>query len=461
MKSAVLVLISFILLTFLSVSAMADAVSYSPAGLKTFSSEAEMMNKVLITDVNIFDGNSEKLSSSMSVLIEGNKITKIAATIPASEDMKVIEGGGRTLLPGFIDIHAHLHLNTGAVELLYAPGDYHTALALHEAENTLMRGFTTMRDVGGNVFGVKRAIDEGYFAGPRLYASGPPISMTAGHGDFRTPITNPRQLGGTSYSELEILRITAFADGVPEVLSASRMNMRSGAAFLKMYVGGAVSGLYDPLDIVEYSFDEVKAAADEAKRWNTYLAVHTYTDAATQIAIKAGAKTLEHCNLIGEETVKMAVKNDCYISAQTGVFLAPAPPSFTPAQKARQQQAADGLDNLLKLCKKHNAKVGFGSDLLMDLEIKKTLNEEFTNRTKWFSNAEILRQATAINGEILSLSGPRNPYPGKIGVIEKGALADLLLINGDPLKDISILTKPEENIALIMKDGKLYKNTIN
>jgi len=440
---------------------MADAVSYAPPALASSPSKAEVTDKILITDVNIFDGNSEKLAMSMNVLIEGNKIAKIAKTIPADDDMKVIEGGGRTLLPGFIEAHGHLQLNVGALQTIFATADYLGALALYEAKNTLMRGFTTMRDVGGSVFGIKRAIDEGYFPGPRIYASGPPISMTAGHGDYRTSITLPRQLGGSSHSELEILGITAFADGVPEVLSAARMNMRSGAAFLKMYVGGAVSGLYDPLDVVEYSFDEVKAAADEAERWNTYLAVHTYTDAATQTAIKAGAKSLEHCNLISEKTVKMAVKNDCYISAQTGVFLAPAPPSFTPDQKARQQEAADGLDNLMKLCKKHNAKVAFGSDLLMDLEIKKTLNDEFTLRKKWFSNAEILKQATAINGEILALSGPRNPYSGKIGVIEEGALADILLVNGNPLEDISILTKPEENLSLIMKDGKIYKNKVN
>jgi len=461
MKRDISFILSCLLFTVLSVSAMADAVSYAPEGLTPPQPEAEMIDTILITDVNVFDGVNEELALSMSVLIEGNKISNIAKTIPASDDMKVIKGGGRTLLPGFIDIHAHLQLNVGALQTLYSTADYLGALALYEANNTLMRGFTSMRDVGGSVFGVKRAIDEGYFPGPRLYASGPAISMTAGHGDYRTSITLPRQLGGSSHSELEILGITTFADGVPEVLSAARMHMRSGAAFLKLYVGGAVSGLYDPLDIVEYSFEEVKAAADEAKRWNTYLAVHTYTDDATQIAIRAGAKTLEHCNLISEDTVKMAVENDCYISAQTGVFLAPAPSSFTPAQKARQQQAADGLDNLMKYCIKHNAKVGFGSDLLMDLEIKKTLNTEFTNRTKWFTNAEILKQATAINGEILALSGPRNPYPGKIGVIEEGALADILLVNGNPLEDISILTNPEDNLALIMKDGIIYKNTIN
>jgi imidazolonepropionase-like amidohydrolase len=154
----------------------------------------------------------------------------------------------------------------------------------------------------------------------------------------------------------------------------------------------------------------------------------------------------------------MAVKNDCYISAQTGVYLSPAPDSFTPAQKARQQQAAEGLDNLMKLCKKYKAKVLFGADMVGSLENKRLHLTEFTNRTKWFSNTEILKQATSMNGEVLALSGPRNPYPGKLGVIEEGALADLLLINGNPLEDISILLKPEENLALIMKDGKIYKN---
>jgi len=276
MNRTLTIITSCFLLTFLTaVSAMADAVSYAPEGLATSSSEAEMNNKVLIKDVNIFDGVSEKLALSMSVLIEGNKIAKIAKTIPESDDIEVIEGGGRTLTPGFIGIHEHLQLNVGALKTMYSTPDYLGALALYEANNTLMRGFTSMRDVGGSVFGVKKAIDEGYFPGPRIYASGPAISMTAGHGDYRTPITLPRQLGGSSHSELEILGITTFADGVPEILSAARMHMRSGAAFLKIYVGGAVSGLYDPLDVVEYSFEEVKAAAEEAKRWNTYLAVHT------------------------------------------------------------------------------------------------------------------------------------------------------------------------------------------
>nr|WP_321257928.1 amidohydrolase family protein [uncultured Pseudodesulfovibrio sp.] len=416
---------------------------------------------VLIKNVNIFDGTSTKLSPGQSVLIKGNTIEAVGKEIPVPSGAQVIDGGGRTLTPGFIDAHTHLQWNLSVQEHMNSPLDYQGAIALVDAKNTLMRGFTTIRDVAGSVFGVKRAIDEGYFLGPRIYSSGAAIGMTTGHGDFRSEHTLPRQMGGPGETPLEKAGLTILADGVDEVLVAARMQFRKGAHFLKTFTGGAVSGMYDPLDIMEYSFEEIKAMADEAKRWNTYLAVHTYTDAATQAAIKAGAKTLEHCNLITAETVKMAVKNDCYISAQTGVYLSPAPDSFTAAQRERQQQAAQGLDNLMKLCKKYKAKVLFGADMVGSLENKRLHLTEFTNRTKWFSNAEILQQATSLNGEVLALSGPRNPYPGKLGVIEKGALADILLINGNPLEDISILLKPEENLALIMKDGKIYKNMID
>jgi len=415
---------------------------------------------LLIKNVNIFDGVNDTLLKGMSVLIKGNIIAEVNKNFTVPRGTKIIDGGGRTLSPGFIDIHAHLQLNVGPYDFMRLPADYHGALSLWEANNTLMRGFTSMRDVGGSVWGVKRAIDEGYFPGPRLICSGSVIGMTAGHGDYRSVNTFPRQLGGPAETEIERLGMTYFADGVPEVLSASRTVMREGAAFIKMFVGGAVSGVYDPLDVAEYSFEEVKAAAGEAERWNTYLAVHTYTDKATMTAIEAGAKTLEHCNLITEKTVKEAVKRGCYISAQTGVYLSPAPESFTPAQVDRQQEAAEGLANLLTLCRKHKAKVAFGTDLLASLELKKLQPTEFANRTEWFTNAEILKQATSINGEIVALSGPRNPYPGKLGVIENGALADIVLINGDPLKDISILENPEDNLALIVKDGKIYKNTI-
>lgn len=426
-----------------------------------FAKDELAESRILINNVNIFDGTSEKLARSMSVLIEGNKIAQIAASIPASDDMTVIDGGDRTLTPGFIDAHVHLMWNSGMGEFFDSTPDYLAALTLVEAKNTLMRGFTSVRDTGGAVLGVKKAIDQGYHIGPRIYASGAAIGMTSGHGDFRSLNELPRQLGGEAETILERLGGTVFADGVPEVLSASRDQMRRGSHFLKIFVGGAVSGLRDPLDIMEYSFEEMKAAADEADRWNTYVAAHAYTDRATRVALEVGVKSIEHANLLTEDTMKLLVKKDAFLSAQTGFFLSPPPDSFTDAQKERQQLAADGLDNQMQLAKKLKVKVLFGTDFVGSMELKKLQTSEFTNRTRWFSNAEILKQATSINAEVLELSGPRNPYPGKLGVIEEGAYADLLLINGNPLEDISILTKPEENLALIMKDGKIYKNIID
>ncbi len=268
-----------------------------------------------------------------------------------------------------------------------------------------MRGFTTIRDVGGQVMGTKQAIDEGYFPGPRIYSACAAIGMTTGHGDFRTFCTHPRMMGGPGETDAEHIGLVIFADGVPEVLTASRMQFRKGAHFLKLFVGGAVSGMYDPLDITEYSLEEVKAAVGEAERWNTYVAVHTYTDDATRMAIEAGAKSLEHANLISEETVELAAEKGVFISAQAALFMNPAPPSFTPAQVERQQMAKTGLDNLMKACKKYNAKVLFGTDMVASIESKKAQVTEFTLRSEWFTNAEILRQATSGNAEALEQTG--------------------------------------------------------
>jgi imidazolonepropionase-like amidohydrolase len=389
----------------------------------------------LITNVHVFDGVK-----------------------PQRNEM--IDGGGRTLMPGLIDAHVHLYWNVPANTLLYLPEGYLSALALKEAENTLMRGYTGVRDTSGPVLGIKSAIDQRIYPGPRIWASAAGLSMTAGHGDIKTNNTVPRILGGPHWTDIEYSGFSIVADGVAEVLAATRLQLRKGAHFIKMYTSGAVSGLYDPLDITEYSFDEIKAAADEARRWNTYLAAHTYSDAATQQALEAGAMSIEHAATISENTMKMIVKKGAYLSTQTGVYMQEPDPGWTPDQIAKQKQALDGLDQLMKLAKKHKAKIAIGTDLVGVASEKSKQAFELENRLKWFTPFEILNQATANNAELMSWSGPRNPYPGTLGVIEEGAYADLLLVDGNPLEDLTLLSDPGENLDFIMKDGVIYKNTM-
>ncbi|WP_455388350.1 amidohydrolase family protein [Petrachloros mirabilis] len=422
--------------------------------------DAPSKQSVLITNANIFDGKSDKLATGMSVLVEGNKITMIAKSITAPAGATVIDAKGRTMTPGLIDAHVHLIWNVSPFGMFNFPLDYLHSLALKEAEATLMRGYTGVRDISGAVLGIKRAIDEGLYPGPRIWSSGAGIGMTAGHADMRPNTMVPRTLGGPYWTDVEYLGISILADGVPEVLSAARLQMRKGAHFLKMYTSGAVSGVYDPLDISEFSFEEIKAAADEAKRWNSYLAVHAYNDAAIRRSLEAGAMSIEHGNLLTDETMKLLAEKGAFLSTQTGLFLEDAPADWSEDQRAKQKAAKDGLTTMFASAKKYNVKIALGTDLVGSKESKQTQSKELSNRLPWFTPAEIIKQATANNAELMSWSGPRNPYPGKLGVIEEGAYADVLLVDGNPLENLKLFDDPDKNLALIMKDGKIYKNTV-
>jgi len=414
---------------------------------------------VLITNANIFDGKSENLATGMSVLIEGNKIAKIARSIAAPAGATTIDAKGRTLTPGLIDAHVHLMWNLSPAGMFYSAPEYLHALALKEAEATLMRGYTGVRDISGSVLGIKKAIDEGLFPGPRIWSSGSGLSMTAGHADMNTANTVPRELGGPPQTDVEYSGLSIIANGVPAVLTAARLQFRKGASFLKMYTSGAVSGVYDPLDISEYSFDEIKAAADESKRWNTYLAVHCYNDAAIRQSLEAGAMSIEHGNLLTDDTMKLLAEKGAFLSTQTGLFVGEPAADWSEDQRAKQKAAKDGLTTMFASAKKYKVKIASGTDLVGSKESKQTQAKELSNRLPWFTPAEILKQATANNAELMSWSGPRNPYPGTLGVIEEGAYADLLLVDGNPLENLHLFDDPAKNLALIMKDGKIYKNT--
>jgi imidazolonepropionase-like amidohydrolase len=415
---------------------------------------------ILITNVNIFDGKSETLNEGMSVLIEGNKIAQIAKSIKAPQGAHVIDANGRTMTPGFIDSHSHMMFQMSFGEAANSDEYYWAYVATKSAKLYLNSGFTTIREAGGNSFSLKKAIDRGIVVGPRIYPSGPMISQTSGHADHRTDAQRSALVADepSTFMKYDMVQI---ADGRTEVLKPVREALRRGASQIKICVGGGTGSYADPLDVTQYTPDEIRAAVEAAADWGTYVMAHVYNSDGIQRAIENGVKSIEHGNLVDEPTMKLMKEKGIWLSPQVIVYTY-HPLGYTEDQKAKHDQAFAGIDNMFKIAKKIGfKKIAFGSDIITDATMLNRINEEFVHRTKWFSPAEILRQATSSSAELLALSGPRNPYPGKLGVIEEGALADILLINGDPLKDISILTKPEENLALIMKDGKIYKNTVD
>ncbi len=420
---------------------------------------ADAKPTVLITNANIFDGKSDKLATGVSVLVEGNKIAKIAKSIPAPAGATVIDAAGRTMPPGFIDAHVHLTLQFNIAKFTSSDESQFALAGARQAREMLLRGFTTARDMGGNTFSLKRAIDEGWMTGPRIYPSGAGISQTGGHGDYR-PLNAALRPGAPEPQPMEKVGVMTLADGPVDVMTAAREQLRKGASQIKIATGGGVASQNDPLDVLQFTPEEIRAAVAAAENWNTYVASHVYNSKGITMALENGVKSIEHANFMDEKTLDLAIKKDAWLSVQTLVFVN-TPAGMDAGQIARFQEALKGLDHMFALLKKKGyKKIAFGTDVIGDPVLMARENEEFTIRTKWFSNAEILRQATSGNAQLMALSGPRDPYPGKLGVIEEGAFADLLLINGDPLKDVSILTKPEENLALIMKDGNIYKNTI-
>lgn len=418
--------------------------------------EAKPTAKTLIANARIFDGKSDKLTESMSVLVEGNKIAKIAKSIEAPSDATVIDAEGRTMTPGFIATHEHIVGQMPFGDIFTTDTRYAAYVATETVRTYLMNGYTSVRDVAGNTFSLKMAIDRGYVVGPRIYPSGPMISQTAGHSDHRHQSDASALIGGT-WDPMVRNGDMVVVDGVPEVLKAVRENLRQGASQIKIAVGGGTGSYADPLDVVEFTPEEIRAAVQAAADYNTYVMAHVYNSDGIRRAIDNGVRSIEHANLVDEETLRYMKKKDIWLSPQVIVFTF-IPKGYTEDQANKHRQAYAGIDQMFKTAKKIGfTKISFGSDIITDPETLARINQEFVHRTKWFTPAEILRQATSNSAELLALSGPRNPYPGKLGVIEEGAYADLLLINGDPLKDISILTKPDENLALIMKDGTIYK----
>lgn len=418
---------------------------------------------IFFENVRIFDGKSGSLSANTNVLIRGNTIEKISKDpVPANlgTSVKTIVGGGRTLMPGLIDMHWHAMMVRPTLPALLTGDIGHLNLAAGaEATDTLLRGFTTVRDMGGPVFGLKRAIDEGIVTGPRIYPSGAVITVTSGHGDFRQPFEVPRALGATQ-SRGEQLGAAMIADSPDEVRVRVREQLMLGATQIKLTAGGGVASPHSPLDASTFTEAELRAAVEAAENWGTYVTVHAYTSASIQRAIAAGVKCIEHGHLMDQRTAELMAEKGIWLSTQAFPDeLANAfPPGSLESIKARVVFA--GTDRTFELAKKHKIKTAFGTDILFSPQLAQRHGTLLAKLVRWYTPAEALVMATGTNAELLGLSGERNPYPGKLGVVEEGALADLLLVDGDPTTNITLIEDPAKNFVVIMKDGKVYKNSL-
>lgn len=416
----------------------------------------------LFTNVHVFDGHNEKRIENANVLVEGKLIKQVSTDPIKADGAKVIDGGGRTLMPGLIDMHWHsLFAIIPQSKLLQSDIAYINVYAAQGNEDALMRGFTTVRDVGGNVFGLKKATDEGTVSGPRIFPSGAYISQTSGHGDFRGPNDVPSD-PSAPLDYFQRNGETLIADGVPEVMKRTREVLRMGASQIKVMGGGGVSSFYDPLDVTQYTLDEMRAIVEVAKTWNTYCTVHAFTDGSIKQAIDAGFQCIEHGHLLTDETLKIMADKGIWLSMQPILNDEDAIP-FPPGSPNEQKfiEVANGTDHVYRRAKDLGVRLVWGTDTLFDPELAKKQGKQLAKLGRWFTPVEALRQATGDAGELLALSGPRTPYAaGPLGVIKDGAYADLLLVNGNPLEDLGLVADADQNFDLIMKDGVIFKHTL-
>jgi imidazolonepropionase-like amidohydrolase len=432
----------------------------------------------------VFDGKSEALIKA-DVLVTGNKIDQVSTeplVVIQSTNMTTIDGGGRTLMPGLIDSHVHLtHVFAqGGVKGFEAETwDEIGANATAGAREYLMNGFTTVRDMGGMGTGLKRSIDRGLNPGPRIYSAGAYIAQTAGHADLRLRSQPNAQMTGIQYSNLERLKIISIADGEPAMLTAVRENFADGAAYIKIHAGGGVSSEKDPLHTIQYTPAELEAANRAVRNWDTYWTVHAYTDATVNQAIDAGAQCVDHAQLISAKTMKKIVSKGIFVSSNLAsmspdLFKHPVYGDKSSPVYAKAKAFVEGSTGFPDLVKKYQPKRVFNTDMVFASEtfLRQGIDYEKFVNGKYFGNYEALRAMTSVPGELAQLTGQNNPYPGKLGVIEVGAYADILLVDGNPLEDLSVIgasdglfdAEPRSDdiptMPFIMKDGKIYKNTL-
>ncbi|WP_171123287.1 MULTISPECIES: amidohydrolase family protein [unclassified Ruegeria] len=429
----------------------------------TFAQEVSF--PILFTNVHVFDGvNAERIENANVVVVD-NLIAEVSSEPLAVANAKIIDGGGRTLMPGLIDAHVHMAITEPVADLRdNFDWMYWGAVSTSEAEKMLLRGFTTVRDAGGPAIGLQKAIDRGKAVGPRIYPSGPVISQTSGHGEHRV-YTEPHPNFMGAQPSFFNQHVEFLADGVPEVLRATREALRLGATQIKVMAGGGVSSSVDPLHTVQGLPEELEASVKAAADWDTYVMVHAYSDDSILRSLEAGVISIEHGQLMTEVSAQAIKDADAWIVpfySLLGLDEETVAKALGPSAGAKFLSVQAGAGNQMKLIKDFGIeKVAFSTDIIGDPVALSKQNDEFQYRTEVWSSYEILVQATSKTAELLALSGKLNPYvDGPLGVISEGAYADILLVDGNPVEDVTILVDYEKNIDFIMKDGVIYKNAL-
>lgn len=420
---------------------------------------------ILIDNVRVFDGKSDGLTPPTSVVIKDRRILSVGGgdAREVVDGALVIEGGGRVLMPGLTDAHTHLFAIGASQASLTASATgtcYYTALL--QAEAMLMRGFTTVRDMAGDVAPLRQVLDSGSLPGPRIYPSQAAVSQTSGHGDYSTVYESATAFSCGAHARAEEIGFMRVADGRDQVLAAVREQLKRGATQIKVMAGGGVASPYDPLDVVQYTLDELRAAVEAATDWGTYVAAHVYNDVGIRRAIEAGIKSIEHGHLVGsEETLDVMAAEGVWLSTQP--FLEDDHEYANPVNAAKNREVCEGVAQSFAWARSAGTKVAFGTDLLLEPDKAGRQSEMFTRLQSHFgfTATEALRIATSQNVELFRLSGARDPYrAAPLGQITAGAWADVLIVEDDPTESIELFREPEEKLAVIIKDGRVFKNLL-